>query len=174
MAFRTNRVSLATLRRLFAYNASTGVFRWRVARLAGKGMARVQAGDVAGKTDKAGYRVLTVGGVRLRAHRVAWAMHYGRFPRRRVNHRNGTFDDNRIANLRLATQSEACCTRRTPSSNTSGFRGVSFHRASQRWVAYIKKHGRRRHLGLFDTAENASAAYKSAAKKLHGQFANVA
>jgi hypothetical protein len=50
---------------------------------------------------------------------------------------------------------------------TSGFAGVSFHKASGKWCAAIQSGGKRRYLGLFDTPETAGAAYKAAKASVH-------
>ena len=52
-------------------------------------------------------------------------------------------------------------------TNTSGYLGVSWSKASQKWGAYIKRDGVRRYLGLFDTAEAAHAAYREAEARYH-------
>jgi hypothetical protein len=63
--------------------------------------------------------------------------------------------------------------RKHASHNTSGFKGVSFYRQTGRWQAYIRHGGRRLHLGMFATAEDAAAAYDAAAIRLKGEFART-
>jgi hypothetical protein len=50
-------------------------------------------------------------------------------------------------------------TRRLRSTNTSGYRGVSFHKASKKWRATIKINGNQVWLGLFSKKEEAALAY---------------
>lgn len=59
-------------------------------------------------------------------------------------------------NVRWATQSEQIINTRVRSDNSSGYKGVSFHKATGRWVAYIDRNGRRIFLGRFATAEEAN------------------
>jgi hypothetical protein len=59
-------------------------------------------------------------------------------------------------------------------SSTSGLKGVTFHKATKKWLAQIAVDGERKHLGLFATKELAYAAYCRAARKFHGEFACVA
>lgn len=58
-------------------------------------------------------------------------------------------------------------------SNTSGYRGVTFHKQHQKWLAKITHEGRSRHLGLFDNAETAARAYDDAARALKGARARL-
>ncbi len=88
-----------------------------------------------------------------------------------VDHINGDRLDNRRSNLRLCTNAENLRNRITPKNNTSGFKGVTLT-AEKRWKAQIKFERKYYYLGLFSTAEAAHEAYKAAAVKLHGEFAN--
>lgn len=87
-----------------------------------------------------------------------------------VDHANGDRLDNRRANLRACTRQKNALNRAISSNNTSGFRGVCLVRSTGKWVARIAKGGRRRHLGEFDTPEEASAAYEAAAAETYGDF----
>jgi hypothetical protein len=82
--------------------------------------------------------------------------------------------NNTDENLRRATRSQQVINRRRGRNNTSGYKGVSWHKASGKWRASIRVDGRQIHLGLFDTPELAYAAYCAAAIKYHGEFARVA
>lgn len=73
--------------------------------------------------------------------------------------------DNRRANLRDATPTEQRYNSSTPSSNTSGFKGVNWHKATQKWRAEAG----RTHLGLFDSPEDAFAAYVKHVTQVLGQ-----
>jgi hypothetical protein len=74
-------------------------------------------------------------------------------------------------NIRQASNAENCRNQRRPRNNTSGFKGVSLHRLTGKYQSYIRKDGRRIHLGLFPSALLAHRAYKAASKKLFGEFA---
>jgi hypothetical protein len=91
---------------------------------------------------------------------------------RLVDHINGNKVDNRRANLREATLSQNQWNRTESRNNASGFKGVSFHKATGKWSAYIAVSGRMRHLGLFSTPELAHEVYCKAAREHHGEFAN--
>lgn len=88
-----------------------------------------------------------------------------------VDHRNGDGLDNRRANLRAATNAENMRNRRRYANNTSGFKGVSFHKATGKWRAQINLSDRRSHLGSHATAADAARAYDAAAREHFGEFA---
>lgn len=90
-----------------------------------------------------------------------------------VDHVNGNKLDNRSENLRLATKAQNMRNRGKPSSNTSGYKGVSYHRPTNKWKAYIKADYKQRYLGLFDNPEEAARSYNRAALELHGEFAHL-
>lgn len=89
-----------------------------------------------------------------------------------VDHINLNGLDNRRCNLRLATNTENQRNKSKQVNNTSGYKGVYWRKDSNKWVAQIKVDNEVRHLGRFDTPEEAHAAYCEAAKQLHGEFAN--
>ncbi len=95
-----------------------------------------------------------------------------------VDHINGDPLDNRRANLRFADKSENARNRGPDADNRSGYKGVYLHQGKRQpvgrpWVASIQVRRKRKHLGCFETAEAAYAAYCEAARELHGEFAKV-
>jgi hypothetical protein len=90
-----------------------------------------------------------------------------------VDHVDGDGLNNRRCNLRPATSSQNKHNRGKGRNNTSGFKGVWWHKQHGRWAADIWLHSKKRFLGLFDTAELAHAAYCKAAAELHGEFART-
>ena len=109
-------------------------------------------------------------------HPVSVYMHkviLGAKPNEQGDHINGDRLDNRRRNLRLATNQQNLCNRGKQRNNTSGFKGVYWHKSCQKWGASIKLNGTKIHLGLFDGKEIAHAAYCGAAKMYHGEFWHV-
>lgn len=162
-----NLITAEEARQFLDYNPETGVFTWRVGR---SGTARV--GSIAGRVDSGGYIQIAIYGRRYQAHRLAWLIIHGVWPEKHIDHINGKPRDNRLCNLRLATQSENLCNTKRRSDNTSGLKGVSWHNASKKWRARIAIYRQTKVLGYFATPEEAHAAYCNAARELHGEFAN--
>ena len=133
-----------------------------------KPRGRMPAGATAGSPDKDGYLCIRVDSKLYKAHHLVWYMHTGELPER-LDHINGVRWDNRICNLRQATAQENGYNRGAQSNNSSGHKGVS-KAMSGRYRARIKLGGREYNLGVFDTPEEASLAYKRAAKTTHGDF----
>ncbi len=152
----------ADLREWF-YQDEGGHVRW-----AKQPSTRVKAGDIAGHIVTKGYRQVVWRGHFLMTHRIAFALANGRWPSGQIDHINGQKTDNRLCNLREATNQENSFNR--PSKNSStGIKGVSLHRG--RYIARCSRDGVSYHLGCFDTAEAAQMAYASAVERLHGDFA---
>lgn len=93
--------------------------------------------------------------------------------RRIVDHINGIKTDNRHCNLRVCTKSQNGANRGHQRNNSAGYKGVTFHKGTGRFIAQIQKDGRKIHLGSYDSAERAHAAYRSAAESLQGEFARA-
>ncbi|MDD9727198.1 HNH endonuclease signature motif containing protein [Roseovarius sp. SK2] len=94
----------------------------------------------------------------LQAHRVAWAIYYGRWPKHHIDHINGDPADNRIKNLRDVSSTQNMRNCRRFSHNSSGYNGVRWHKRGKKWIAEGCLNGRKKHLGSFDDIEDAVAA----------------
>lgn len=106
------------------------------------------------------------------AHRLIWALVYGQMPTLPIDHINGVRHDNRLSNLRLATVAQNTVNTGVKPSNKLGLKGVYFNKRAGKYATAIRFAGRRRHLGVFDNAEQAHEFYCLAADLAHGEFAN--
>jgi hypothetical protein len=157
------RFTVDDLRSLFEYNPETGVIRWA---------STDKRGRQAGWVMKDGYRYIQLEGKLYLSHRIAWTLHFGVEPDGSLDHINSRKSDNRIANLRIATVSENNRNRLRQSNNTSGFKGVTLNKRTGRYNATLTVDKVTHRLGTFATAEEAAFAYRDAAERLHGDFAN--
>lgn len=76
-----------------------------------------------------------------------------------VDHRNHDTLLNLRTNLRLASDAESARNRRLQCNSTKGLKGVSFYLARGKFRAQIEFSGRTKHLGYFNTAQEAAACY---------------
>jgi len=90
-----------------------------------------------------------------------------------ADHKDGDGLNNQRHNLRSATSAQNEYNQGLRCNNTSGFKGVSWHRQRQRWQAKIAFDGDNHFLGLFDTAVEAAKAYNATALVYHGGFARL-
>lgn len=88
-----------------------------------------------------------------------------------VDHKDRDGLNNTRGNLRRATNSQNQYNKGVRSDSKTGVKGVYRHKRSGRWVAYIRVDGKSKHLGIFDTPEEAAEARDRAAIKLHGEYA---
>lgn len=94
------------------------------------------------------------------------------WPAQYIDHINGNPADNRIVNLREASPAENTHNKRKSHSNTSGIKGVSWHKRDKKWYAQMEKENKNIFIGAFKTIEEAAAAIKLKRKELHGDFTN--
>ena len=107
-------------------------------------------------------------------HRVVFALCHGFCPEI-IDHINGVTSDNRIENLRPATNQQNCCNYKRPSGSQSAYRGVSRKQGTKSWIAKINDPsvGRSKHLGSFSSEIDAALAYDANAIKINGEFATL-
>lgn len=148
-------MSLTTeyLKEIFDYH--DGNLIWRVNK------GRSKKGTVAGSLDNKGYMQLKLDQKMYRLHRLIWLWHE-REPSEQLDHIDRNPLNNKIENLRAAT----------PSMNQwntcKSDRGVSFHKASNKWRARIKIHNKEIYLGIFENFEDARKVREEAARKRWG------
>lgn len=87
------------------------------------------------------------------------------------DHIDRDYHNNQRSNLRIATKQQNNFNRSKASNNTSGYKGVSWHKCSKKWRATIKRDGVAKHVASCLTPEDAARAYDKAAKELFGKFA---
>ncbi len=90
-----------------------------------------------------------------------------------VDHRNTDTLDNRRMNLRVSSKSGNGMNRGKTRANSSGYKGVRWSDLHKKWLAQIAANKKHYYLGLYETPEDAYAAYCIAALQLHGEFARL-
>lgn len=148
------------LKEVLRYDAETGEFIWRC------------NSQRAGTLTNCGYIAIMIDYKQYKAHRLAWLYIHGYIPVK-LDHKDRNRRNNKMTNLRCATDSQNGANAIRPVNNTSGFKGVSFDKSTGKWMVYIMKNRIQRALGRYDTAELAAAAYERAASSLFAEFAYV-
>lgn len=151
-------LTLERLKATLHYDPETG----RFTRLIPAG--GVKRGQEVGYIAKHGYREIAVLGNRRLAHRLAWFYVHGEWPGV-IDHINRQKLDNRIINLRNVDHSINGQNSKTRNDNTSGHRGVYWHKPTSNWTARVFRRGKTLSLGYFSTRDKAIQARLAAEQK---------
>jgi hypothetical protein len=159
------RPTIEELREYLEYEPETGVLRWRKPKA-----SNTRPGDIITGKGAQGYLRVRFNGHLFYAHRVAFALMHGRWPHPCCDHINGNRTDNRAANLRECNYSGNVQNTRKPHNNTSGVKGVCYHKPSDGWIVNIQCN-RVMHSKYFKRFDDAAAHAKQLREELHGEFA---
>lgn len=152
------------LKSILCYDQETGNFTYKVKR------GNFKPGDKAGSLCRRGYLQIGINNRMYSGHRLAWLYTNGEFPDFQIDHIDGNPANNRIVNLRLASNAENQWNVGSVSHNTSSFKGIALHKNSNKWQAQCRINGKSHYLGLHETKELAHAAYITFAKSMRGEF----
>lgn len=122
----------------------------------------------AGSLHHTGYRFISLFGKRYLEHRLAWFYIYGVWPDE-LDHKDTVKHHNWITNLREVSKSGNQQNRTKPmiTNKSTGLLGASFSKSHQKFVAKIWDSGRVRHIGYYDTKEEAHHAYLEVKRQVH-------
>ena|SRR3990167_1332048 len=112
-----------------------------------------------------GYSQGTVSGKRISMHRLIMGAPKGKV----IDHINYDTLDNRRSNLRICTYSQNIVNSRPRSA--SGYKGVDFFKKLKKWRAKLKVDGATKHIGYFNSKEEAAKAYNEFAEKHYKDYA---
>ena len=173
--------SVDYLRDCLAYDPESGVLTWlerpenHFSNLRAHRTFMVRwAGKPAGSLTTQGYLIVSLFGSSYLAHRLAWAIHYGAWPTKCVDHINCVKDDNRLCNLRDVESKVNDLGRAKYRTNSSGVTGIAWLQASKKWKVTVGFRGKKYYLGLYRDLEEAIQVREQANKELgfssaHGQ-----
>ena len=135
-------------------------------------VANQKAGDIVGlKVAKDGYSRVCVNYKDYLTHRLIFLWHFGYMPKN-IDHVNLDKSDNKIENLREATNSQNTYNQARSPRNTSGCKNVSWHKRTSKWVVRIAHDKRKIKQWYVDDFELAELVAYEAREKYHGKFAN--
>lgn len=157
------------LREILYYHPDSGDFVWKEHRGAQRVLKRTIVGTLAGVWDHRRYLCITISSKRYYAHRLAWFYVHGRWPEPGIDHINGDKSDNRICNLREASQAQNGWNMRSPPSKL-GVKGVRAKR--QKYEASISINGKLYYIGTYASLADAVRMRRLAEDAWHGEFAH--
>lgn len=143
------------------FDYKDGKLFWKINRKSNK-----VEGKEAGTINTEGYRKVALNKKIYGCHRIIFWMFNGYMPNK-IDHKNGERDDNRIENLRPATNSENQWNRKS----NKRFKGV--YKNKKKYQASIRVNNKFLGLGTYSTQEEAARAYDKAALEHFGEFARI-
>jgi hypothetical protein len=146
------------------------LFEYRDGRLHHRTASRGRkVGDAAGCVNGTGYRRIGIGGRYYTEHALVFLMFHGHVPKE-IDHINGNRADNRIENLRSVTRSQNQYNKRQQ-RNVSGYRGVTWHKKTGKWLVRVGLNNKNKSLGYYDDLEFAALVAEEGRSLHYGQFA---
>jgi len=122
-------------------------------------------GKKIGYNNGRGYLKASIDGEEYYLHRMAWLYVYGELPTL-LDHIDQDKSNNKLLNLRPASNSLNGHNRGLQNNNKSGWKGVHFVKERNKYVSYIGVQGKRQHIGIFNTLEEAIDSRKKAEEAL--------
>jgi hypothetical protein len=153
------------LEELFSYDPETGIVLHRVHTWPKR------IGKAAGFLDYYGYLNVQVDNRMYKLHRIIWKLVTGADPKQHIDHVDGNPNNNKLMNLREATNSQNQHNTRMSKNNTSGYKGVYLQ--DNLWAACIEANGIRYRKRGFNTAQEAYVWRCKRLGNLHGEFASA-
>lgn len=168
--FRT--IAIEQLHQSLKYNSETGEFMRKIdPAVRGSLKARWHNKPTSKTVNNCGYSLIGICGKQYLAHRVAWAMYYGKWPEGQIDHINHIRTDNRIKNLREVDDQENKKNLSLISTNKTGVMGVSWDKNRSMWRSRIQIGQKGIFLGRFNSFDEAVTAREKALEQ-HGFHAN--
>lgn len=146
-------LTIEQIKNILDYNPETGIFTRKIV----------------GSEEK-GYLKISINGKKYLAHRLAWLMVHGSWPKDQIDHidRNGM--NNKISNLREATPQQNAGNKGLQKNNKSGHRGVHWNTRERKWEARIIVNGKQISLGAYKNKEDAIKKRKEVEIEIFGEF----
>ena len=105
-------------------------------------------------------------------HRLIYLFHHGVLPKI-IDHIDNDRTNNKIENLREATQQQNCLNRAAHKNNMSGCKNVHWDKSMKKWCVSMAVNRKRKTVGYFEDIEFAVLVAEEARLKFHGSFARI-
>lgn len=152
---------------LLRYDPMTGYVYWKVNRA-----RRRTEGKRAGYNNTK-YRRIEINGIGYPEHKLIWLLMTGTFPKEQVDHINRNGFDNRWENLREATNGQNSANRGLFRNNTSGAKGVYYHKRYKVWQVSLYVDRVLTHFGTFKDKATAIQVHTYHHRRIYKEFSHV-
>ncbi len=115
------------------------------------------------------YAKTRIKGKQYQAHRIVFLMNKGYLPEI-IDHIDGNAFNNRIENLREATQQQNSLNRRLRSDNKCKVPNVYWHKHHAKYGVQVSVDGKQKHFGYYDDVETAAVIAEQARQQHYGSF----
>lgn len=132
--------------------------------------ALYREGKAVGAIGANGYLLTHIGKQTYRVHRLIFLHQHGYLPPE-IDHIDRNKTNNRVENLRSVTRAQNTHNGSTPKNNTSGVKGVYWHKDAKKWHAQCRVAGKTHYLGIFAELDAAAQVVRQFREKHHGEFA---
>lgn len=153
------------IKNYLSYDENTGIVVWKKT-LSNRAISGSRAGCIQ-KGRKRIYRVIRINKILYLEHRICWLLFFNEWPKDEIDHIDQDPTNNKILNLRVVNTQQNSTNRPIQSNNTSGIRGVSWNKKTNKWISQIETNSINKYLGSFDSIEDAAISYANAKNKLH-------
>ena len=155
-------------REMFDYDPETGIVTRKISRFSSL------VGTPIGRMDRTGYirHGFRWWGQRYNVsiHRLGWLIHHGEWPKDQLDLINGIRHDNRLVNLREATQAQNNANTRMYKNNKSGYKNIKWEPERKRYGVFIRYDNKLLRLGRFKTLEEAISVRNAKYEEIYGEF----
>lgn len=117
------------------------------------------------------YLRVSVDGKPVALHRCVFLYHHSYLPEA-IDHADGDRMNNRIENLREATQQQNCLNRVKHSNGKNAYKNVYLDKRFNKWLVQVNVNGKRKFFGSYDDIELADLVATEARNTYHGNFVN--
>lgn len=130
-----------------------------------------KVGSIAGSLHHTGYVQIGIKGKKYSAHRLIFLYHHGYLPKE-IDHIDGNRSNNLIENLRAATVEQNRHNRKLSKNNTSGIKGVSWHKNAKKWTVNLMTNKKLKNFGFYFDIDYAKFVAEFIRSKYHKEFSN--
>jgi hypothetical protein len=155
-------------------DSDKGECYWKIAKA-----IRIKISDRAGTIIKKSnsknlcYRLIVIDSKQYREHIIIWFFVHKKWPTRDLDHKDRDGLNNKYKNLRLCTNSQNQGNTIEQKNNTSGYKGVSWHKHSKKWRAGISYKRKRIWSKGYNDPYEAYQWYCREHNKLFGEFSRT-